>query len=154
MTACEYIEFDKENKQEDYLYAARSIETGEYVVGYIVVDKPWYSNENEWTYYIIENNYYYENYDNTIIADSKYKYSSSRYKYTIVNKDTIEPYTQITQIKINQSQNITTELIIDKKEKEFDYFMEECDFREEHRNGNVIEVTPNDKIPYYLYEMK
>ena len=36
---------------------ARANETGEYVIGYIAIDKPWYSNPKDWNYYIIRNDY-------------------------------------------------------------------------------------------------
>ena len=48
--------YDKENKQQDYMYMAKDI-YGNYVEGYVVVEKSWYSNEKDWKYYIVRNEY-------------------------------------------------------------------------------------------------
>ena len=47
---CE-ITFDKDNKQKDYRYMAKDM-NGEYVVGFLWIDRPWYTMEDQWTYYI------------------------------------------------------------------------------------------------------
>ena len=47
---CE-ITFDKDNKQKYYEYMAKDM-NGEYVVGFLWIDRPWYTMEDQWTYYI------------------------------------------------------------------------------------------------------
>ena len=53
----EIIKFDKANAQYEFMYMAKNIETGQYEIGYIVIDRPWYSDKSEWTYYIFKNKY-------------------------------------------------------------------------------------------------
>lgn len=50
------IVFDKDNAQIDYQFMARSVSTGELIIGWIVVEQPWYTSSRHWTYYIYHNN--------------------------------------------------------------------------------------------------
>jgi len=76
------------DKQEDYQYIAKSISDGKYHVGYIYVDKPWYSPESEWTYYL------------------KYQvntssYGSQHWEECIVDKNSIKAYTIRNKVWLN-----------------------------------------------------
>ena len=54
---CTYVvTFDKDNQQQDYQYMAKDL-NGKYVVGYMLVEKQWYSSAEQWTYYIVSNEY-------------------------------------------------------------------------------------------------
>lgn len=81
------------DKQENYQWIAKNIVDGKYHVGYIYVDTPWYSQENEWTYYL------------------KYQVNTSSYgcqhwEECIVNKDSIKPYTIRNKVWLNELKNI------------------------------------------------
>ena len=124
------ITFQRDNPQEDFTYIAKSIEDKKYIIGYIVVEQPWYTNPKEWTYYIFTNEY--------VSA----AYGSMRdlgLKKTIVDPDTIEPYTQIAKIKYNQSIGVDTMLVKD--------VLKETDDKD-----NIIAfIGANDEIPYELW---
>lgn len=126
----EVMEFDHDNLQEEYKHMAKDM-YGEYVVGWIVIEQPWYSNEKDWIYYIVRNKY------------SGYGFcggcSDLGLEKIIVDSSTIEPYTQIAKIKYNLSKNITTKLI-----KEFDFF------NSDNEEQIALIKTEND-IPYDLW---
>lgn len=125
--AREVMQFDKSNSQEDYQYMAKNMR-GNYEVGYVVVVKPWYSERNDWTYYIYSN----QNILNTmrdVIATVP----------TLVAPDTIEPYTQIAKIKWNQSIGVDTLLVKD--------FLACSD----NPDNRVAFIGVNDEIPYELW---
>ena len=123
----ELMKYDKENKQRDYQYMARSIETGNLVVGYIVIDKPWYSPEKMWKYYIVENEYGSGGFCGGA--------TDLGLKKTLVDGETVEPFNQIAKIKYNQELNDITELYV----------------------GNILNKTviatinADDEIPYELW---
>lgn len=93
------------DKQEDYQYIAKSLSGGKYYVGYIYVDKPWYSPESEWTYYL------------------KYQvntssYGSQHWEECIVDKDSIRPYTIRNRVWLNDLRDVdsifvTSDYILD-----------------------------------------
>lgn len=81
------------DKQEDYQWIAKSILDGKYHVGYIYIDKPWYSPESEWTYYL------------------KYQVNMSswgcqHWEECIVEKDSIKPYTIKNKVWLNDLRGI------------------------------------------------
>lgn len=126
----EIMQFDRDNTQDNYNYMAKSIENDKYVVGYIVIDKPWYSSEKDWTYYIV-NNEYGSGYCGGAI--------NLGLKGTIVERNTIEPYTQTAHIKYNQAIGIDTKLI------------HEFDFINPDNEKQIIYIKPDDEIPYELW---
>jgi hypothetical protein len=92
MPSTSVIVFDKSNKQEDYKYVAEDA-FGQSHVGYIYVQKPWYSPESAWTYYIR-----YEKYDLPSFCGGA---ESSGFKDYVVNKNTIRPYTQYERVRLD-----------------------------------------------------
>lgn len=126
----EIIEFDKSNAQDDFQYMAASVETGKYEIGYIVIDKPWYSNKNDWTYYIFKNKYGGGGFCGGAIDLGLSK--------VMVNPGTIEPFTQIAKIKYNQSIGIDSVLV--------------KDFLGDANGDNVVAfIETEDSIPFELW---
>ena len=125
------ITFDKDNKQKDYKYMAKDM-NGEYVIGFLWIDKPWYTMEDQWTYYIR-----IQEYHNKGICGGA---ESSGFKDIIVDSNTIEPYTQIAEIKYNQSKGYTTVV------EEFD--------SNKFKYKELFRIEPNDRIPIEKWNIK
>lgn len=126
----EIIEFDKSNAQDDFQYMAVSVETGKYEIGYIVIDKPWYSNKRDWTYYIFKNKYGEGGFCGGAIDLGLSK--------VMVNPDTIEPFTQTAKIKYNQSIGFDSVLV--------------KDFLGDANGDNVVAfIGTEDSIPFELW---
>ena len=131
--AATYVEvYDKRNQQEDYQYMAKAFVSGEYVVGHIVIDKPWCSNPNAWTYYIVRNKY-----GGGGICGGATDLGMEK---IIVDPTTIEPYTQIAKIKHHQSIDCDTILVKSVLKDSHD------------KNNQVAFIGKNDKIPYKLWK--
>lgn len=128
--AKEVIEFDKNNPQDDYQYMAKNIETGKYEIGYIVIDKPWYSNSSDWTYYIVKNKY-----GSGFCGGA----TDLGLEKVIVDSTSVESYTQIAQIKYNQSIGMDSVLVKD--------FLGD----DEDKNNIVAFIGANDDIPLELW---
>lgn len=92
--------FDRTNSQKDFQYIARSVEDGKLEIGYVAVDKPWYSPESAWKYYIISNEY-----DPNGFCGGSSDLGFSRVE---VVKETIKPFNQVTEILYNQENDFTT----------------------------------------------
>lgn len=123
------LKYNRNNPQEDYTYMARANETGEYVIGYIAIDKPWYSNPKDWNYYIIRNDY-----QGGGICGGAIDLGFKKY---LVDKNTIEPFNQIAEIKYNQSIGLSTTLVERNNSQE---------------DKIVAVIQPSDVIPMELYE--
>lgn len=120
----ERIIFDKENKQEDFQYMAKSMKTGDLIIGYVVVEKPWYSrHERMWKYYILKNKY---------VSSFCGGTTNVGFEKELVNKDSIRPFDQIAKIKYNQEANIKT-YVTDKDD------------------NTIVVIKPDDSIPYGLW---
>lgn len=125
------IVFDKDNKQQDYSYIAKDIETGKFHIGYVLIEQLWYSPPSSWTYYIVKNEYGEGGFCGgaTDLGFKKYK----------VDKNTIEPYTQISEIKRIKEEGFDIELV------EKPYFSES--------DKNIIAIIKHDEeIPYELWK--
>lgn len=81
------IYYDPENKQIDHLWIASKTEcVDEEVIGYLVIEQPWYSSEDDWIYWLYYNEYYGE---------------MNRLERTMIVPSTLRPYTQTEEIKQN-----------------------------------------------------
>ena len=81
------------DKQENYQWIAKSLMYGKYYVGYIYIDTPWYSSEDQWTYYL------------------KYQVNTSSYgnqhwEECVVDKNSIKPYTIRNKVWLNDLKEI------------------------------------------------
>lgn len=132
MSATSVRIFDKTNKQEDYQFIAKDLE-GNSVIGWIVVEKPWYSPESNWTYWMYSNRY-----GNGICGGA----SDLGFERVPVNPDTIRPYNQIEQIKYDLECGMDVRL-----EKKFYLFYEDIP------EDNTLAIIHNiNEIPYELWE--
>lgn len=57
MSATSVLRFDIENKQKDFQVIANRLDNGEDIIGWVVVEQPWYSPKNRWKYYVFYNEY-------------------------------------------------------------------------------------------------
>lgn len=132
MSATSVRIFDKTNKQEDYQFIAKDLE-GKFVIGWIVVEKPWYSPESNWTYWMYSNRY-----GNGICGGA----SDPGFERVQINPDTIRPYNQIEQIKYDLECEMDVKL-----EKKFYLFDEDVP------EDNTLAIIHNvNEIPYELWE--
>lgn len=128
---CAVIEYDPLNLQEEYQYMAKDM-NGKYVIGWIAIEKPWYSPESEWTYYIIRNKYGSGGFCGGC--------TDLGFEKIIVDGSTIEPYNQIGKIKYNQSIKIDTKIV------------KEMNFLDKAKEELVTYIGVDDEIPYELWE--
>ena len=125
--------FDKTNKQEDYQFIAKDFE-GKSVIGWIVIEEPWYSPGTEWTYWMYSNRY-----GSGGICGGASDFGLERVP---VNPETIRPYNQIEQIKYDLECGMDVRL-----EKKFYLFDEDAP------KDNILAIIHNvNEIPYELWE--
>jgi hypothetical protein len=105
MASTVIIKYDKSNKQADYKYIAED-DSGESHVGYVCIQKPWYSFESAWKYYIR-----YEVYDIPSFCGGA---ESSGLKDYLVNKNTIRPYTQYENVCLSLKEGFNVQLVVGK----------------------------------------
>lgn len=84
---------DDFDKHDNYEYIGKVVGEDNWIVGYVFVDKPWYSQENSWTYYI------------------KYQVNTSSYgnqhwEKHMVEPNSIMPYTIRNMVKLNDLKDI------------------------------------------------
>lgn len=123
--------FDESNNQIDYQFIAKTYD-GKSVVGYIVIEKPWYSNQSDWTYWM-----YINQYGKGICGGA----SDLGLTKVMVNPPTIRPYNQIEKIKYLLNNGISVELV-----------RELIVFDDESGLDNSIMIIDNiDDIPYEMW---
>ena len=126
---------DKENKQQEYKYIARDM-NGKLVVGWIVIEKPWYSPPDSWTYWMYKNKY------GPGFCGGASDLGFERIK---VDPNTIKPYNQIEKIKSFLEDDLNVELIYKIPYQEDDKSI---------KYGEVKLIIHNeDEIPYYLWNL-
>lgn len=125
------IQFDKENKQIEYKHMARSIEIGKLIIGWVVIEKPWYSSPSAWTYYIYSNEY--------VSGGFCGGASDLGLKREVVDPDTVEIYNQIANVKWNKEYDLSTRLV------------EGLNSFGGQSNNIIATINPKDKIPYKLW---
>lgn len=81
---------DKKNKQKNYQWVASDL-NNKLIIGYIVVEQPWYSFKSNWTYWMYSNNY-----SSGGISGGAIDLGLER---CVVREETIKPFTQIEEIK-------------------------------------------------------
>lgn len=109
---------------------AKRIDNGEYIVGNIVVRKHWYSCENLWTYYI-----YYNNYDGSGLNGGV---AVDELAIVEVDRNTVEPFTQIASIKLEHESGRDVILV--------------KDYGKEDSEENIIfRINVGDEIPLELW---
>lgn len=100
--ACCIIKYDKKNTQKPFTYMARKVGSNEAVIGYVVIEKPWYSPESMWKYFIEYNDYRSGGFCGGCI--------DLGLKRVEIQKDTIIPFNQLAEIKLNQENGFDTKL--------------------------------------------
>lgn len=118
---------DPENGQEDYAYIADDY-NGESHAGYIVVEMPWYSTENDWKYWIFNNEYR----GSGMCGGATW----SGFSKVLVDPKTIRPCTQINSIKMRLKEGF--EVVITKMD-------DDC------REEELAVIKSEDEIPYELW---
>lgn len=124
------MEFDQKNTQEQYGYMAKRTDNGEYIVGNIVVRQPWYSCENLWVYYIYFNKYDGAGLNGGVAVDELARVE--------VDRNTVEPFTQIANIKLEHESGRDVILV-----KDYD--------KEDSEENIVCRINVGDKIPIELW---
>ena len=124
----ELMKFDRSNKQVDYMCIAKSVETGKIIEGYVVIDKPWYSPKEAWTYYLMNNSYRSGGFCGGSTDTGLIK--------TQVDKNTIVPCTQVNRILSKREEGWRVKLM------------------DEVPNGNIIcTIKPEGPMPYELWDL-
>ena len=134
MCATSVIYFDKENKQEEYKYIARDM-NGKLVIGWIVIEQPWYSPSSSWTYWMYRNKYGPGGFCGGA--------SDLGFERIKVDPNTINPFNQIEEIKYDLENGFNVELI------------QKIPYQEDDKTIGYSEVKliihNEDEIPYYLW---
>lgn len=107
------------DKQEDCQNIAKNISDSKYHVGYIYVDKPWYSQESQWIYYLK-----YQKYGS---------WGDSYWEECIVDKNSIKPYTIRNRVWLNDLRDMDTIFVTG------DYILDNSE-------GNILGVDIDEVI--------
>lgn len=136
MAATSVIYLDKENKQKDYQYIARDM-SGKLVIGWIVIEKPWYSSLESWTYWIFSNKY-----GPGFCGGA----SDLGFEKIKVDPNTIKPFNQIEEIKYDLESGFFVKLV------------NKIPYKDDNGLTKYSEVElaihNKNEIPYYLYNQK
>ena len=111
--------FDKKNRQKNYQWIARDLVNNKLIIGYIVVEQPWYSSRSNWTFWMYSNDYAAGGFCGGAIDIGL--------KRCIVKEETIKPFTQTEEIKYYLELGFIVELQ-DHNDSSFSYvFKKESD---------------------------
>ena len=91
MSAISVYLYDIENKQDDYQVIANRLDNGEETIGWIVIEKPWYSPPSSWKYYV-----FYNKYGSGGMCGGAVDLGLTKVE---VDPKTIRPFTQIEKVK-------------------------------------------------------
>ena len=121
---------DKTNSAKDYKYIATEIDTDKEVIGNVVVERPWYTSQDKWTYWMYTNAY-----GNGGFCGGAIDLGLRR---VAVYPETIRPYTQIETIKYHLSMDMI--VVLAKTSAD-------C------VNGKPLcTISSEDEIPYELWK--
>ena len=123
--------FDPNNEQKDFQFIAKDME-GRLRVGWIVVEKPWYSSSDQWTYWM-----YHNNYGDGGFCGGAVDLGLERF---IVNPDTIRPYNQINEIKMDLERGLGIKLL----RKPFAL--------DDSEDNVIVRIEKKEDIPYLFWE--
>lgn len=91
MSAISVLRFDIENKQKDFQVIANRLDNGEDIIGWVVVEQPWYSPKNRWKYYV-----FYNEYGSVGMCGGAVDFGLTKVE---VDPKTIRPFTQMEEVK-------------------------------------------------------
>lgn len=91
MSATSVLWFDIENKQKDFQVIANRLDNGEDIIGWVVVEQPWYSPKNRWKYYV-----FYNEYGSGGMCGGAVDLGLTKVE---VDPKTIRPFTQMEEVK-------------------------------------------------------
>ncbi len=135
------MKYDKENKQVEYMHIARDKNNSALKIGFIVIEKPWYSPESEWKYYMYSNKYKPGGFCGGAIDKG--------FSRVEVIRDTIVPYNQATEVLWNMENGIDSEFedigITVKAEGKFPYVLWDDAKELQERLNNISEVRRNGR---------
>ena len=97
-----WLVLDKTNSAKNYKYIATEIDTDEEVIGNVVVEQPWYTSQDKWTYWMYTNAYGSGGFCGGA--------TDLGLRRVAVYPETIRPYTQIETIKYHLSMDMTVVL--------------------------------------------
>ena len=125
-----WLVLDKTNSAKNYKYIATEIDTDEEVIGNVVVERPWYTSQDKWTYWMYTNAYGSGGFCGGA--------TDLGLRRVAVYPETIRPYTQIETIKYHLSMDMT--VVLAKTSAD-------C------VNGKPLcTISSEDEIPYELWK--
>jgi hypothetical protein len=123
--------FDPDNKQKDFQFIAKDM-SGKFRVGWIVVEKPWYSSSDQWTYWM-----YHNKYGNGGWCGGAVNLGLDRF---MIDPDTIKPYNQINEIKMDLERGLGIKLF--RKPYALD----------DSEDNLIVRIEKEEDIPFFLWE--
>lgn len=127
--AISQITYDALNTQEDYMFIAED-SNGESHIGYVYIEKPWYSPKSMWLYYIRK-----EQYNNGGFCGGA---ESSGFVNILVDGNTIREWNQIEKIKYDLKNGFRVRLVGSAL----------------NISEHIVEIESLESIPYELWEIK
>lgn len=122
--------FDPDNKQKDFQFIAKDL-NGNLRVGWIVIERTWYSSSNNWTYWMYQNKYVGGGFCGGAVDLGLERF--------MVDPDTIRPYNQINEIKMDLEQGMGIKL-----QRKF--------MIDDTEDNTIAIIEKKEDIPYALWE--